>query len=148
MSAKGEISNRKCKDPCRQDCNTCHRPTNPCTQDCCKRVQQRIVSTKQDRANFYWMQQQLASGLREVVPKYARRTKPTAGKGQGCGSPPRTTLPPLWMYSLGTRKLPHPPVHREIRRRNTDYHGQRRGNQRQGLSHPDEIGTHRYYLHH
>lgn len=137
---------RKCHDPCELDCNTCYKPVKPRTHDCGQRVQERIVASKQDRANFYWMQQQLASALKETVPRYARRPKPTPGKGHGCGSPPRRTLPPLWMYSLGTQRPPHPPVHREIRHRRTDYHGQRKSNRNEPFNQADEIGTHRYYL--
>ena len=137
----------KCHDPCQNECRTCHRPERPCSHDCCELVQQRIIQSRRDRASFRHMQQQLAAGLREAIPKYAKRPKPTAGSGHGCGAPPRRTLPPLWMYSLGTQRPPHRPVHREIRRRKTDHLGQRHSrNGLRPLSYADEIGTHRNYI--
>ena len=146
MPSRNHKTPSRCHDPCAKDCNTCYRPEKQCSHDCGKLVNERIIATKQARTNFYWMQQQLASALKETVPRYARRPKSTPGKGHGCGSPPRRTLPPLWMYSLGTQRPPHPPVHRDIRHRKTDYYGQRRSQPKLPFNQADEIGTHRYYL--
>ena len=86
------------------------------------------------------MQQQLHNSQLHVIPKYIKRTRPTAGIGHGCGSPPPTTLPPLWMYS--TRKKPvRPSVKpREITRKRSSHTSNRKN-----VS--DFIGTHRivYY---
>jgi hypothetical protein len=137
---------KSCQDPCANDCPTCRPATpDPCNMDCYDRVQARMVATRQARANFRRMQEQLAAGLRETVPRYARRPKPTAGRGHGCGSPPRRILAPLWMYGLGTQRPPHPPVHREITHRRTGHH---RPNRPRPFNHADEAGTHRIYLPH
>lgn len=52
-----------------------------------------------NKKDFSKMQKQLESAQKMVITKYNNPTKPTAGKGTGCGHPPRKTLPPLWMYS-------------------------------------------------
>ena len=53
----------------------------------------------ENKKNFTKMQKQLESAQKMVITKYNKPIKPTPGKGVGCGHPPTTTLPPLWMYS-------------------------------------------------
>ena len=88
-------------------------------------------------------QEQLTSSFKMVKPKYAISPKPTAGKGQGCGSPPRRTLPPLWMYSMATQrpKPSVPPTQLPPRR-----HPRTRAANKFRQNYADEIGTHRIYL--
>ena len=123
---------------------TCHRkPINKCCRNCCDVVKQRVCQTRKDQANFHDMQQQLASAMTMPIPKYAKRTKPTPGKGQGCGCPPRHTLPPLWMYSLATKgHRPMAPPRPQVPKRNHC----RETKLKFRKNYADELGTHRYYL--
>ena len=92
------------KDPCEPDKCCRITPPNPCHRNCCDTLKARQRATAQAKANAGRMQRQYEAAFREVVPRYALRPKPTPGKGQGCGAPPRHTLPPFWMYSLATQK--------------------------------------------
>ena len=90
----------------------CKNPCNPvCKEECrikkqskCNKFKSNVRKVKNDKANLYKMQLQLASALKQPIPKYARKIKSTPGKGTGCGHPPVYKLPPLWMYSLGTQR--------------------------------------------
>ena len=142
-----KVRPRKCKPKCIQDENCrpeCFTKKNPCRQNCCDRLTLRRTQLKQARANSSMMQKQLASALTMNIPKYARRPKPTAGKGHGCGAPPRTTLPPLWMYSMRKKHThstaPHHPIGRM--RGHRAHH-----NKTHAFNKADEAGTHRFYIH-
>ena len=130
----------KCKkDPCEKKC--CRiAPPDPCRRNCCDTLKARRRATAQARANHTKMREQYAAAFRHPVPKYALPRKPTAGKGQGCGAPPRRTLPPLWMYGLGTQRPKETVPAREITRRHRKYDARDRFN------YADEIGTHRMYI--
>ena len=72
---------------------------DPCKRNCCDLLKQRQLQVLQKKASMSKMQSQLESAFKMVVPKYAKRSKPTPGKGHGCGCPPRRTLPPLFTTS-------------------------------------------------
>ena len=113
---------------------------DPCKRNCCDLLKSRHGLAMQNRAAMSKMQAQLAAALKMEVPKYAKRSKPTPGKGPGCGCPPRRILPPLWMYSLDTQRpkpsiAPRAVVPKRHHNSNKYYH-----------NYADEIGTHRYYL--
>ena len=54
--------------------------------------------------NYKLMINQLNTSNSTIGSKYIKPSKPTAGKGHGCGSPAIRILPPLWMYSTATKK--------------------------------------------
>lgn len=143
-----KIRPRKCRAKCIQEENCrpeCFHKKNPCKQNCCDRLTLRRNQLKQAQANSSVMQKQLASALTMTIPKYSRRPKPTPGKGHGCGAPPRQTLPPLWMYSMGKKRTHSTAPLRPI--------GKMRGqktppNTSMPFNRATEDGTHRFYIHH
>ncbi len=134
---------KKCKDPCEPVCKSecATKPINKCRRNCCQLLKSRQVQVLRNKADMSKMQKQLEAAFKMEVPKYARRPKPTAGKGPGCGSPPRTILPPLWMYSMATQKPKPTAPPRPIPPRNPNHK-----KKRYRKNHADEIGTHRYYI--
>lgn len=139
------FKNNDNKDSCRADeYKRLCKPNliNPCKRDWCHLLKHRASKTLQDRASMSIMQSQLEAALKMTVPKYAKRPKPTPGKGQGCGSPPRRILPPLWMYSMATQK-PKPSIPpRDITHKSRHKHNTIKFKH----NYADEIGTHRYHL--
>lgn len=132
---KSDCGNKKCK----------HKKVNKCKRNCCELIKKRRCQVKKNRADMSRMQIELANSLKMVVPKYSKRPKPTVGKGQGCGSPPRHTLPPLWMYSMATQRsrprVPPTPIPPKRYPKSKAINKFRQ-------NYADEIGTHRIYLYH
>lgn len=140
---------RNCRPSCFTEINCrpeCYHKKQPCKQNCCDRLTLRRYQARQARANSSVMQKQLASALTMVVPKYARRPKPTPGKGHGCGAPGCQRVPPLWMYSMGKKKCLETAPPRPIGKLRS-YKTYRKSDKKP-FNHPDELGTHRYYLPH
>ena len=145
LNLQYDVKTTKCQDPCepvcRKDCIT--KPVNKCRRNCGTLLKQRRQQVLRNKADFSNMQNQLASAFKMEIPKYARRPKPTPGLGQGCGSPPRTILPPLWMYSMGTQQpKPTVPAKQLPPKRNNGLKGKNKFRK----NYSDEIGTHRYYI--